>query len=163
MNPAQPTRRHLETTVMTAAVLTALPAALLADGTGPVYAATAYMAGAMLALFNPAALFVQVIAGQALVATLLLGADPPGPLIPVLMVAAVVATAELLAMVGRMRAVRGAGQGGELRMAGSAALTAGLAFGAVLLIGALPGPSGLGAIVVTSAACALAAWLLVRQ
>ena len=163
MTVAASIRRRLETGVVAAAILTALPGAMLADSAGPVYAATAYLAGTLLALFNPTALFIQVIAGQVLVGSLLFGSDPPGTLIPVLMIVAVVGTAELVAMVGRRRVVSGRGQGGELRLATTTAVTGGVVFGAVLLVGALPGPTGLAAVVITSVACGIAAFLLVRE
>lgn len=160
--PSRLNQRHVEIALVVTAALTALAGALLGEAGGSTAAAAAYLAGTMLALLNPSAIFVQVVAGQVLVGTLLMRQEGPGPLPLVLLVCAVVVTAELLALVARMRAVRRPGQDGELVRVGVAAATAGLVFFAVLWVGALPGPTGLAAVFVTSAACALLAYLMVR-
>lgn len=52
---------------------------------------------------------------------------------------------------------------GFLAKGKTVSLASGLIFGAVLMVGRLPGPTGLVAILVTSAACVLAAGVLVRR
>ena len=67
---------------------------------------------------------------------------------------AYVPAAELLAVVGRMDAPGARDPGADVRRAGVATVVAAVAFGAVALVGRLPGPTGLLAIVLASAACA---------
>lgn len=155
-------RRRLAGIAIAAAVLTGAAGAVLGGADWAGRAAAGYVAVAVVALFVPAAITVQVIGGQALAAMLLLDPAGPPPLAVVLVVGGVVATAELLGAVARMHAPLEGGSRDDARATGRAALVGAGAFGAVLLVGAVPGPTGLTAIVLSAAACGGLALLLVR-
>ncbi len=161
--PWSPTRRRLASLALLAAAMTGVVGTVL-DGSGSyIYGAGAYVMIVVLALFVPAAIAVQVIAGQVLVGGLLLGLDGTAVLMLVPAFAGVVATAELLAMVAWLDTPVQRDPGDALPRAGLAALIGGGVFGAVTLASGLPGPGGLVAVVLASAACVVLATRLVRN
>lgn len=137
-----------------------------------VLGAAAYIAIAVSALFAPAMIMVQVAAGQVIVAGLLLRPDAPGALLRpdapgmlllVAMLIGVVATAELLAVVDRVVTSVDHDPRDDLRRAALAAAVAGVTFGFVLLLGSMPGPTGLAAVALASVACVIVALVLSAQ
>lgn len=135
---------------------------VLALGGGRVMGATLYVIVTLAALFFPAAIAVQVGLGQLLVGQLLLGAGSVDPLLAVPAFVGVVAAAELLAVVAWLdsplrRQPRDAGNS-TVRAAGVGAVV----FGTVLLLVGLPGPTGILAVVLASAACGVLARRLAR-
>jgi hypothetical protein len=136
--------------ILTAAVLAGL------QGSGSL-GAIAYVVIAALALFLPAAITLQVVGGQLLVARLVVGPNDPSLLLLVLAVAGVVATAELLAVVARLDMPLRRDSGDALPRTGYAAAIGGGIFGAVTLLSGLPGPTGLVAVVLASGACLILA------
>ena len=115
------------------------------------------------ALFLPAAIAVQVVVGQLLLAGLLLSTTGPEPLLLMPVMGGVVASAELLAVVARLDSpLERDPAGAPSRVAGAAVLGAGI-FGAVLLMGWIPGPTGLLALALAAGTLALlAGWMLKR-
>lgn len=118
----------------------------------PSFLAAIYVLTALLALFFPAAIAVQVILGQALVGALLVGLSPP--LVPalVLLVAGVILNAEVLAVVARMDTSIDSDPREDLPRAGQAALIGGCVFGVALVLTRIPGPTGLMAVLLASLA-----------
>jgi hypothetical protein len=156
-----PARQRIAGLAVLLATVTGAAGALGPGGSSPV--AGAYVIATLAGLFFPAAITVQVIAGQVLAGCILWGSGQGARslLLVVPIIASVVATAELLAGVGRLETTPGNDPGDYLRRAGAAAAIGAVAFGAVLLFGELPGPTGLIAIVLASAACAALAILLI--
>jgi peptidoglycan/LPS O-acetylase OafA/YrhL len=74
-----------------------------------------------------------------------------------------VATAELLAGAARLNMPIERDGREDLRRAGLAAVAGAGVFGAVALVGTLPGPTGLVAVALASGACIVLALLLVRS
>ena len=128
-------------------------------GSGQAFGAGLYVFITVAALFLPAGIAVQVITGQALVASLLLRQDGPDPLLLVPVVAGVVATAELLAVVARLDTPLTRDPTDAAARAGRSAAIGGGVFGAVMLVSGLPGPAGPVAVVLASAACVVVAVL----
>lgn len=155
-------RRKAAGLAVLAAVLTGAAAAATGASMAAVYGAGVYLALTGAVLLRPAALAAQVVVGQLLVAAVLLdpGGPPPVTLLPV--VAGVVATAELLALAARLDGPFPRDAGAGLREAALATLVGSAAYGAVALLGALPGPSGLAAVALASGACLALALVLVR-
>lgn len=152
--------RRLGGAALIAAVLTAAAGAAYGGSVWHLYGAAAYVAVALAALSAPPLITVQVIAGQLLVASLLL--RPVAPPFPVLltMVTTVVATAELLALVARIRTSVDFGPGEEVHRVARSAVVGGVVFGLVVLLGRVPGPTGIAAIGLASAACIIIAVVL---
>ena len=157
--------------ILTATVVAAIGAAV--GGTFlHILGAAAYIAITVSALFAPAMIMVQVAAGQVIVADLLLRPDgagallrpvSPGVLLLVALVAGVVATAELLAIVDRIVTSVDHDPRADLRRAALATAVAGVVFGAVFFLGSMPGPTGLAAIALAAAACVIVALVLAGQ
>jgi hypothetical protein len=159
------------------AVLVAALTAGAAAGPGASgWLSAGYVLAAVVALFHPAAITVQVVGGQLLAANLALAPMGSGPelaglrlsgalLVPAVM-AGVVVTAELLGGASRAAGLPAHDPVADLRRAGLSALLAGGVYGVVLAAAGagadLRGPSGLAAIVVASVACVLIAVWLVR-
>ena len=155
-----PARQRLILIVVFLATLTGAAGAALGASGGHAFGAAAYVASALVAVFVPAAIAIQVVGGQVLVGTLLLGQAGPAPLLLLPLVAAIVVTAELLAVVARLNTPLERDPRDDLRRAAaSAAIGAGV-FGMVVLAGVLPGPTGLVGIALASAACIALAILL---
>ena len=152
--------RPLGGAALIAAVITAAAGTLYGGSVSHLYGAAAYVAIALAALSAPPLITVQVIAGQLLVASLLL--RPEAPPFPVLltMVTAVVATAELLALVARIRTSVDFGPREEVHRVARSAGVGGVVFGLVVLLGRVPGPTGIAAIGLASAACIIVAVVL---
>lgn len=161
MTTGASTRRRLGALAMLTATLTAAAGATLGGSGGHLYGAGAYLVIAVAALFSPAAIAGQVIVGQVLVGSVLLAREGPGllPLLP--MVAGVVVTAELLAVVARVDTPLERDPAGDLHRAGRAAVVGGGVFGVVMLVGELPGPTGLAALALASGACVAVAVVFV--
>lgn len=159
----RPARQHLAAITLLIATLTGAAGAALGASGSHVLGAGAYVVAALLALFFPAAIVVQVIAGQVLAASVLLAPDGPAPLLLLPMVASILATAELLAVVGRLDTPLARDPSDDLRRMGITVLIGGGVFGAVALAGRLPGPTGILAIALASAACVVLAILLVSD
>ena len=147
------------------AVATAVITAAFMAATGPEATAGAvlYVLVTLGALFFPAGITFQVMAGLVLAGRLLLESDGTA-LIPVaLILSGIVLTAELLAVVARLDSPLWRDPSGSfaraLMAAGGAALVAAL----VLLVSELPGPAGLLAAIVAALACGAMAARLVRQ
>lgn len=149
-------RRIASIALFTAAV-TGAASAVIGASAWHVLGAFGYIAAAAVALLAPGALVVQVVGGLMLVGSLLLDRDWPTALLVLPLVAAVVVTAELIAFAARLSTPFDRSPGHDLRRAGIAAVIAGAVYGIVVLAGTLPGPTGVMAIALGSAACALLA------
>lgn len=163
VHPATRVRRRIAAMALVVAALTGAAGAVLGGSTWHAYGAAAYLAAAVLAVFNPAAIALQVVAGQALAGGILLGPDAPPALMLLPIVPAILVTAELLAIATRWHRPPGRDPAHALRSVGLAAFVGGGGFGAVLLAGEVTGPSGIVAIALASAACIGLAVLLVRR
>jgi hypothetical protein len=148
--------------VLTATGTGAVAAAL--GGTGShVWGAGAYVAVSGIALFSPGAIAAQVILGQVLAGSLLLAPDGPAPLLLLPLVVGVVVTAELLGCSSGADVPVPALSAGALRRVGGTAVLGGGAFGTVVWIGGLSGPTGIEALALAAAACVALAGLLARE
>jgi len=147
--------------VAAAAVLVSAATGAVTVGVGgsteQFYGAGLYVAVAALAAFMPPVIAIQVVGGQALVASLLMSQGGWTLLLLVPSVAGVVATAELLAVVARLDSPIWRESGHTVSAAGRAAVMGAGVFGAVALVGAIPGPTGLLAVVLASGACVVLA------
>lgn len=119
-----------------------------------------YLFVTVCALVFPAAIAVQVVGGQVLVWGLLSSSPDFAPLSALPVVVGIILTAELLAIVARLDTPLLPASAGSFADVGKAALIGGFAFAVVVLAGAMPGPGGLAAVIVASAACAGIANLL---
>jgi len=158
-----PSRGRLRAIAVTVSVVTATVGAALGGTTGHVVLAVALVASTIAALRAPAWIAVQVVAGQLLAARLLLGTVGITALHVLPLVAGVIATAELLAATARMDTPVERAPGSGLRGAAFAAVLGAAVFGAVALTASLPGPSGMLAVGIASAACVVLAILLVTR
>jgi hypothetical protein len=154
--------------VATVAVLVALLTGggivwLAAASAAHVVGAGVYVACVWISLTIPAAIVAQTVVGLVLVGSLLVAAGGPDPLTLAPLVAGVVATAELLGVAFRMNAPIERAPAGDLARAGANTVAAVAVFGLVSLASALPGPRGIVAIGLASAACAALAVVLVRS
>lgn len=157
-----PARRRGAALAALVAVLTGSGMAALAAHGWQVLGATAYVGAAFVALVVPGAIGVVVVGGVGLAGSLMLGPWAVGPLALLPVVAGVVATAELLALTGRLDTPVERDPGAELRQAGLATLIAAAVYGVVAVVGAAPGPSGFLAVVVAAVGGAGVAVLLMR-
>ncbi len=130
-----------------------LTGAVAVGGDASPYAAVVYVAAVALALFVPAAITAQVIGGQMLAGLLLMGGGPIAWVGAALIVAGVVATAELLAEVARLDTPLRRDPVGALPRATMAAAVGGTMVAAVLLAHGLPELTGLAAVALASAVC----------
>jgi hypothetical protein len=166
-----PARQRVAAAAVLLALLTAAAAVGLGDPTLiggvplrglPTFGAVTYVATVVLALFVPGAMIAQVAIGMALAGSMLLSQSlSPLGLLP--LVAGVVATAELLGVAARLDTPGERNPRGELRRAAGATGIAAAVYAVVLLVGGVPGPAGLLAIVVASGTCAGIAFLLLRH
>jgi hypothetical protein len=144
-----------------AATATAAIAMHLAGDSDLQWGAAAYMVAVLAAVAWPGWIPVQVVAGQVLVASVLL-ATPASLITAAGMVAGVVATAELLAAAHRLDSpAQRAGEAGMVRPLGAAA-AGGAVFVAVGWMAGLPGPGGVTGVALAAVACAGLAVVLVR-
>lgn len=158
-----PARRRLAALVVLMAALTGAAGAALGTSDWHVHGAGVYVVIAVVALFFSGGITVQVIGGQVLAGSLLSGLDGTSALLLLPMVAGVVFTAELLGVVARLDTPLERDPTGDLQGAALATVIGGGVFGAVVLIGDLPGPTGLTAIALASGACGLLAILLAKK
>ena len=154
-----PARKRLSLLAIATATVTGGVAAMLGGSTD---LAAAYVLVTLVALLSPAAIAVQVVVGQVLLGSLLMAGGRADPLALVPVFASVVATAELLADVARMDTPFESERRGDLHQVGLATVVGGGAFGAVVLVGDVPGPTGVLAVALASGACVVLARLLVR-
>lgn len=152
--------RHAVLGVLVAGLTAAIVVGVLGPGSG-LYG-LAYVALAGLSVFFPAAITAQVIAGQALVGLLFLVQDGTALTLAVPLVATVVVTAELLAVVARLDTPLPRGPGDALARTGRASVLAGAVFAAAIVISAAPGPTGIVAVGLGSVACLVLAVRMAR-
>jgi hypothetical protein len=156
-----PARRRLAITAVLTAVATAAFGAAL-GGTGRhAVGAVGFTAIAVAALFRPVWITGLVVTGQLMALGLLAGGAAPFAVLPV--VAGVIASAELLAAAARLDSPGERIPVGEFQRAALAAALGAAVFAAVALAAALPGPTGLLAVGLASAACVALAILLVTR
>jgi hypothetical protein len=157
-----PARRRVAALAVLVAVLTGTGMAALAAHGWQVLGAAAYVGAAAAGLVVPGAIGVAVVGGVGLAGSLMLGPWAVGPLVLLPVVAGVVATAELLALAGRLDTPVERNPGAELRQAGLATAMAAAVYGVVAVVGAVPGPTGFLAVVVAAAGGVGVAALLMR-
>jgi hypothetical protein len=157
-----PVRRRVAALAVLVALLTGTGMAALAAYGWQVLGAAAYVVVAALGLVVPGAIGMGVVGGVALAGSLIIGPWAIGPLLLLPVVAGVAATAELLALAGRLDTPVARDAGAELRRAGLATAVAAAAYGVVAVVGAVPGPTGFLAVVLAAAAGAGVAVLLMR-
>lgn len=161
MSPSwRPARRRFAALALVTATLTATAGAVLGGAGAHMSLSFLYVALVAVALLYPAAIAAQVVGGQVLVGTILAGAVRPPLLLSLAMLAGIVATAELLAVVARLDTPIEADPTDELPRIGLASLAGAAIFAAVLLASGLPGPGGLVAVALASAACLVLAGML---
>lgn len=154
-------RRQVAAWAVLSAVATGALLVLL-DPLGRTLGPAVYALVTVAAVFFPAGIAVQVVTGQVLVAGFILAPTGPDVLLLVPLVAGVVVTAELLAVVARLDTPVPCEPGGVAERAGQAAAIGGGTFVAVVLVSGVPGPTGILAVVLASGACVLLAGRLVR-
>lgn len=159
----KPDRTGVAVLALLTAALTGAAGAALGGTTEHLYGAGAYLAIAGVAVFSPGALVVQVIAGQMLAGSVLVGPEGAGLLAVVPLVAGVVITAELLGVTARIIDTPERHPGEELRRVGVTALLGGGVFGVVAVLGRLPGPGGLLGAGLAGGALVLVAMLLAKR
>lgn len=160
MTTWRPPRRLRALLAIMVATLTVGIGAVLRESDGQLCFGLAYVALTTFALFYPPAILAQVIGGQAFAGTFLLASGKP-PLPPiVVMVAAVVATAELLTSVARMDTPIKANTRGDFRRVVLTATAGGGLFAVATQVGGVPGLHGLLAVSLASAVCILLAGVL---
>jgi hypothetical protein len=149
-----------------AAVLIAAVTGMAASGPGTSVpqqlGGGAYVVFAIAAAIFPPMIAALVILGLVMIGSLMTGPAPPGPLMLLPLIFSIIATAELLAVAGRLESPIEREPRDDLRRAGLATVIGTAVFGAVALIGTIPGPGGLLAILLASAACIVLAILLMR-
>lgn len=158
-----PARRRVAALAVLMAALTGAAGAALGASDGHVYGAGAYVVIVMVALFYSGGITAQVIGGQVLAGSLLSGLDGPATLILLPVLASVVLTAELLGIVARLDTPLEREPTRDVQGAALATVIGGGVFAAVVLVGDLPGPTGLTAIALASGACGLLAILLAKK
>jgi hypothetical protein len=158
-----PARRRFAAMAVVTATLTGVGGALLAGSGWQDRLAAVYVLLAVVALFSPAAIAVQVIAGQVLLGSLLVAREGLAPSFLLPVVAGVVVTAELLATVARLDAPVEGDSRKDLRRAGLAAVVGCSAYSVVALVGGVRGPTGVVAVTLASAACVVLAGTLVGK
>lgn len=163
MNPWSRARRSLAVLAFSAAVLTGLGAGTLGGGLGHALGAAAYVVVAAIAVFSPTAIAIQVVAGQALAAGVLLGPTDAGFVAVLPLVVGVVVTAEMLGAVARLGITPGRDPRTGLRRSGLAGFLGGATFGLVALLIGLEGPGGLTGLALAGGGCVLLAALLIRN
>lgn len=162
MSTWRPARQALGASAILVAALTAAVGVWLGGSGWHLFGAYTYVLIALLGLFSPAAIAVQVICGQVLVGSLLVAQDGPPHLLLAAVVASVIVTAELLAVVARMDTPLASDPRDDLPRAGTAALMGGGVFAVVLLLSGVPGPTGIVAVALASGACVVLATLMVQ-
>jgi hypothetical protein len=148
-----PVRQRIAALAILTAALTGVGGAVLGGSAWHLYGAGVYVAIAIAALFSHTWIAVQVIAGQLIAGSLLLGQRAHSPLLVLPVVASVIATTELLALVARADARLERDPFRDVATAWIAACAGAAISGAILLVAAVPGPTGLLAIGLASGAC----------
>lgn len=159
----RPARQRLAAMAVLMAILTGTGTAALGESGSHILGAGAYVVATLAALYSPGAIIAQVIVGQLLAAGLVLGRGDSTTLFVLPVIVSVVATAELLAAVGRSATAPDRDPGDDLRTTVVTISIASVVFGVVAIIGRLPGPTGILAIALASAACVVLAFLLVSD
>ncbi len=127
------------------------------------YGVAGYSALVALAIFVPAAITPQVIAGELLAGVLWLQGGDAAAVSALLVIGAVVATAELLAEVARLDSPLGRRPSGALGRVGAAVAIACVVFALLALVGELPGVTGVVGVAVGAAVCTWVAVGFVRR
>jgi len=162
MSTWKPARQALAASAILIAVLTGTLDVWLGGSGWHLFGASTYLLIALVALFSPAAIAVQVVCGQVLVGSLLVSQNVPQILLLVPLITGIIVTAELLAAVARMDTPLDSDSRDDLPRAGAAGLMGGSIFVVVLLLSRLPGPTGMVAIALASGALVVLATLLVQ-
>ena len=152
------------------AALAILVASITGTGMAVLGGAGSYLQGGVIytlasavALAYPPAIVLQVIAGQGLAASILLNPGAPSPILLLPAVVGVVATAELLALSARLGSPVERSPAPDLGRALAATAIGAAVFASVLVAGALPGPTGIVAVTLASAALVGVAMVLVGR
>ena len=148
--------------VLTAA-LTGAAVVALGSSIGHFYGAAVYVGIVIAALSSPAGIPAQVIGGQLLAGSVLLGPDQPNLLLLLPILAGIVFTAELLAVISRAAPPEEHATPRHLRRGIAAAGIGGGVYAAVVLLGELPGPTGPLAVTLAAAAFIVLAIQLVNS
>lgn len=156
-------RRRIAGLAFLTALATVFAASAMATSPALTWLGGIYLGVAAAAAVVPTAIVAQVALGQLLAASLLTGGDGTPFLLLVPVVAGVIATAELLAITARMATPLDYEPGRDLRRAAAAVLVGAAVFAGVAAVRGAPGPTGLAAIGLASAACIAIALLLVRS
>jgi len=155
-----PERQRLAGLAILSAIATSAAGAAWGDSAAHFYGGAGYIGIAIVAVLSPSWIPAQVIAGQLVAASLLLTPGKAPAMSMLFVVAAVIATAELLAAVARMETSGERGLGSDLGRTVFAACLGGAVFGAIMLLRGPYGPSGLLPIGLASGACVLLAMVL---
>lgn len=156
-------RRRIAGLAFVSALATVFAASAM--GTSPTLAwlGGIYLGLTAAAIGAPTVIVAQVALGQVIAASLLVAGDGSPVLLLVPIIAGVIATAELLAITARMASPLDYRPGRDLRRAAAAVLIGAVVFTGVSAVRGAPGPTGLAAIGLASAACIGIALLLVRD
>lgn len=146
------------TVALTAAVVLTSP-----FGGTLAFGVAGYAALVALAIFVPAAITPQVIAGQLMAGVLWLQGGDAAAVSALLVIGSVVATAELLAEVARLDSPLGRRPSGALGRVGAALAIACVVFALLASAGELPGVTGLVGVALGAAVCAWVAVGFVRR
>jgi len=164
MSTWPPARGRLAVLAIFLALLTASFVAAVGASKGYTFGAGAYLAMAAAAVLSPAAITLQVVTGQLLLAGLFVEQGVGAGLLLAPALAGVVATAELLAGVARLDTPLRVSDDvrRDLRRTALAAFAAGSVFVLIVVAMAsgLPGPRGVLAVALPAGVClVLATWL----
>ena len=156
-------RTRLIAAALLLAVATGVVALSLGATPNHAWGAFGYVAVVGFAVLAPGAIWAQVLAGQLLAGGLLLGPQALPWWIVAPIVASVIATAEMLGVVARLDSVVPRDPTDDLRRAGQATVVGGAVFAVVAFAGVLPGPPGILAVALASAASVAVAALLLDR
>lgn len=156
-------RRRVRALTYLVAIVTATYGAAFAGNDAPWLAplAVAYVVATVFASYSPSAIAAQVIAGFGLAWGVLQQLDGLAVFALVPLTVGVVATAELLGVVGRLGIIVERGAGPDLRRLPAAAGVTAVISAATLSIGLLDVPGGFVGILLAAGACVVLAVFLV--
>ncbi len=156
-------RQGVAVGALISAVATAGAVAVLTSSSSGVLGAAIYVFVVTVALMVPAAVAAQVLYGQLMIVSLLMRAEPVGVLLLLPLTAGVIVTAELLAAVAWLDTPIRKEAPQALPDAALSGLVGAGVFGAVAVVGGLPGPTGLGAVALAAGACVVLAGVMLRD
>ena len=148
----RPARTVLALGAVSVAAATAQGLATVAGPTFDTRLPGLYVLSAILAVFVPRAILVQVVLGQAMLAAVLSGPDTGSWVVFSAALGGVVLTAELLGVAARMAGAVARDTAADVRRVVGATAVAVFVLGSVLLTTRLPGPDGLVGILVAAVA-----------